>query len=274
MSGWRVRRGHLLLIAVLAALLLGAMMAEHVWPQAGAIGAQRLLAYARSLGVAGSVVLAGAQVLVALSGILPAAVLGIAAGSLYGLTRGFLLAAASTLFGAWVAFALSRSVCRPAIVRLLDRRVHLRDLDARVAREGWRLVTLMRVSPVMPFSMTSYALGLSAVRSRDYMLGTLASLPALFGYVMMGAVAGFGIDAPARGATWLHVFLLAVGAVASVILAVRVGRLVAAVAATPPARADAEASHHDCQAGIYRPGAGYGMTWCARNPEPPSSTDR
>jgi hypothetical protein len=47
----------------------------------------------------------------------------------------------------------------------------------------------------MPFVATSDLLGLSAISLRDYMLGTLAALPALLGYVSLGAFAGAGLSA-------------------------------------------------------------------------------
>jgi uncharacterized membrane protein YdjX (TVP38/TMEM64 family) len=61
---------------------------------------------------------------------------------------------------------------------------------SRLAQDGWRLVCVLRVSPVMPFAMTSYALGLTGISQRAYLLGTLAALPALLGYVTVGALAG------------------------------------------------------------------------------------
>ena len=47
----------------------------------------------------------------------------------------------------------------------------------------------------MPFVATSYLLGLSAISLRDYMLGTLAALPALLGYVSLGAFSRAGVSA-------------------------------------------------------------------------------
>ena len=57
---------------------------------------------------------------------------------------------------------------------------------------GLAVVFLLRISPVMPFAVTSYALGLSAVRFRPYLLGTIASLLPLLAFVAMGRIAGFG----------------------------------------------------------------------------------
>lgn len=53
---------------------------------------------------------------------------------------GFLLAATSTLAGALLSFCLSRSLFRPAVETLVARRPRLRNLDALIARDGWKLV--------------------------------------------------------------------------------------------------------------------------------------
>ena len=187
---------------------------------------------ARDLGPVGSVLFAAVQVLVAVSGVLPASLLGVAAGVLYGLPTGFALSGASTLGGALLAFALSRSAFRPAVTRFMAGRSRLRRLDELIARDGWRFACLLRASPVMPFAITSYALGLSSIRLRDYCIGTLAAMPALFGYVLLGALAGSGVAAWSSSNPFAG-WLLAVGAVATLALTLRVGQLVARVVRPP-----------------------------------------
>ncbi len=181
----------------------------------------------RDLGGAGRVLFAVVQVLVAVSGILPASMLGVAAGVLYGLPAGFAVSGVGTLAGAVLAFALSRSVLRPAVTRYLAGRSRLRELDGMIARDGWRMACLLRVSPVMPFAATSYALGLSSIGLRDYVVGTLAAMPALFGYVLLGTLAGSG--AAAWSSSPLGGWMLAFGAAATLVLTLRVGQLVARV---------------------------------------------
>lgn len=174
---------------------------------------------------AGAVVFAIVQILVAVSGVLPASLLGMAAGAIYGVVSGFLLAAVSTLAGALLSFFFSRSLFRAAVERLAIRRPRLRSLDARVARDGWKLVCLLRVSPIMPFSATSLALGLSAVSLRDYAIGTLASLPALCGYVFIGTLADTSLSAWATGASTVRLVLLGIGVLATLVLVLRLGQI-------------------------------------------------
>lgn len=145
------------------------------------------------LGVTGWLLAAGMQILIALCGILPASVGGIALGMAYGIPAGFLLSAIATFIGAILAFLLPRGLFRPWVQAWVATHPRVGLLDDAVGRDGWRLVALMRLSPVLPFAMTSYALGLTSLSLRAYVIGTLASLPALLGYVALGHFAKLGV---------------------------------------------------------------------------------
>jgi uncharacterized membrane protein YdjX (TVP38/TMEM64 family) len=209
----------------LVGLIVLGMAAAWISPDHVIGAAEKSMDVVHALGVRGAVVFAIVHVLVAVSGILPASLLGVAAGAIYGLVSGFLLAAVSTLAGALLSFFLSRSLFRAAVERQAARRPRLRNLDARIARDGWKLVCLLRVSPVMPFSATSLALGLSAVALRDYAIGTLASLPALCGYVFIGTLAEKSLTAWATGASTVRLALVCIGGLATLVLAIRLGQI-------------------------------------------------
>jgi uncharacterized membrane protein YdjX (TVP38/TMEM64 family) len=192
------------------------------------MGTETIAAIA-ALGTFGWIAFAGLQILVSVSGVLPASALGIAAGSIYGTSLGFTVSAASSLAGAAFAFALSRSVLRPWIERRMRDRQHLRRIDAAIQRDGWRLACLVRLSPIMPFAATSYMLGLSSISFRDYCIGTLGSLPALFGYVVIGALAGESVHASTSGVGLIRLGLICAGVLATGIVTLRIGKIVAAV---------------------------------------------
>lgn len=160
------------------------------------------------------------QFIVTLIGVLPASALAIAAGAVYGVTAGFPACALGVLAGALTAFGLSRSAFRQVISRTLNRSRRLTRLDGMVGQQGWKLVCLLRISPLMPFSLTSYALGLSSISLADYMLGTLASLPALFLYVWLGE-----LGASASASTSLRLGLLIAGVLTTLLLTVRLGQI-------------------------------------------------
>jgi uncharacterized membrane protein YdjX (TVP38/TMEM64 family) len=223
-AGWRPAARRIVAVGLVLPILLG-MVAVWVSPERVVGAAEELMDFIRELGVSGVVVFAIVQVLVAASGILPASLLGVGAGAIYGLVSGFSLAAASTVAGALLSFFLSRSLFRATVERLASGRPRLRNLDARIARDGWKLVCLLRVSPIMPFSATSITLGLSAVGLRDYVIGTLASLPALCGYVFIGTVADSSLSAWATGASPIRWALLGIGGLATLILTARFGQI-------------------------------------------------
>jgi uncharacterized membrane protein YdjX (TVP38/TMEM64 family) len=179
------------------------------------------------LGGIGWVAFIAAIFAITLVGIVPGSVLGVAAGAIYGVETGFFTSATGIFAGAVVAFALSRSMFRPLIAGALGARRRLSVLDRLVSAESWRIVALLRISPVMPFSITSYALGLSGIAARDYLLGTLASLPPLLGYVVIGALGGSTLTARTKGEATIHVAILVLGAAATLALTIHLSRLLA-----------------------------------------------
>lgn len=182
---------------------------------------------------------AGVQILISISGVLPASALGVAAGSIYGVGLGFVLSAAGSLAGATLAFGLSRSVFRPWIERRMRHRHQLQRIDTAIRDDGWRLACLIRWSPIMPFAATSYMLGLSAISFRDYCIGTLGSLPALFGYVMIGQIAGASLEASRGGFGLIRFGLLGAGLLATVVATLRIGRIAVAAIGYQPNGASA-----------------------------------
>ncbi|MFH6781665.1 MULTISPECIES: TVP38/TMEM64 family protein [Methylobacterium] len=200
-------------------------------------------------GAAGPALLVAAQTLIAASGVLPASLLGIAAGTLLGAGPGFAAAAAGTMAGALLSFGIGRALLRGRRPGFLAGGRWTAALDRSVAAEGWRLVCLMRLSPVMPFAPTSYALSLSSVRLADYLIGTLAALPALLAYVMLGAL---GRTALADEAEWLRGAVLVLGLGATLLLLRKLKRLAGTLA--PESRATGSLSSESLAPGALPEG--------------------
>jgi uncharacterized membrane protein YdjX (TVP38/TMEM64 family) len=196
-------------LSLAASLLAGHHLAALIMARAAAL---------RDAGLAGPALFAFVFFLSVLAGIIPGGLLGLAAGAIFGLGAGFATAATGSLTGAAAAFALSRSYLRPAITALLTRYGALARLDRVLRGDGWRLVALLRVSPVIPFSLTSYALGLSCIGWRDYLLGSLASLPTLFGYAVLGALGSYGARLQGGSGHAIHLALLSLGGAATLAL--------------------------------------------------------
>ncbi len=230
-------RVRLLAGVALGAAILGCIVATTLGLTATVEWADSFAQTARTSGLKGLLLFGLAQTGVALIGIVPASMLGIAAGMVFGVGLGFAVSAGGTLLGGWLAFCLARSLLRPWIARMLAARPagRMAGLDDAVRGDGWRMVCLLRASPMMPFAITSYTLGLTGIRKADYLLGTLAALPALLGYVALGALAGDGLQGIAGrsldgGPRWV---LLAMGVVATLALVARSGTLLSACGLLP-----------------------------------------
>lgn len=223
-------------LVLLAVMVGGLVLARSNWTDAAAL-VEMVTRMAHEAGPAGWIGFAAAQAAVAMIGVIPASLLGIAAGAVYGLPMGFALSAIGTLVGGWLAFRLARSLLRSWVERLLARRAggRLDRLSAEVERDGWRFVCLLRISPVMPFALTSYALGLSPITGRDYLIGTLAALPSLAGYVAVGALARHGLLSVTDGSGLgpLNWVLYGVGIAATLALIFRSGTFLARVGLLP-----------------------------------------
>ena len=84
----------------------------------------------------------------------------------------------------------ARYLVRDRLAGRLVRDPRFQRIDQALCRNGLRVMLLIRLSPVFPFSLLNYALGLSRVRLRDYVLGSVSMLPGTALYVYPGMVAG------------------------------------------------------------------------------------
>lgn len=116
----------------------------------------------------------------------PASALTIASGLLFGLAAGAALVVFAATLGAWLGFLLARWLGRDGVSRISWARIT--SLDAMLQRRGLIAVLIVRLVPLFPFMAVNYAAGLSSVRQRDYLLGTVvAIIPATVGYTALGA---------------------------------------------------------------------------------------
>jgi uncharacterized membrane protein YdjX (TVP38/TMEM64 family) len=123
--------------------------------------------------------------------LLPGSVLTLGAGAVFGLARGSVLVSVAATAGATAAFLVGRHLARGWVARRIEGQPVFRAIDEAVAREGWRIVGLTRLSPVFPFNVLNYAFGVTRVRLREYVLASWAGMiPGTVLYVYLGALAG------------------------------------------------------------------------------------
>lgn len=150
---------------------------------------------------------------------LPGSVLTLAAGAIFGLGAGVVYVFIAAVLGSSAAFLVSRYLARAAIEKRLAGNARFAAIDRAVGAQGRKIVFLLRLSPVFPFNLLNYALGLTQVRFTDYLIASLGMLPGTLLYVYYGKLAG-DVAALAGGAAVEkgtgYYAVLAIGLIATV----------------------------------------------------------
>ncbi|MDE2290579.1 MAG: TVP38/TMEM64 family protein, partial [Elusimicrobia bacterium] len=122
---------------------------------------------------------------------LPGSVLTLGAGAAFGLWRGFILVSLGSTLGACAAFLVGRFLLRGWVERRLARFPAFAAVAAAVGAEGWKVVLLTRLSPVLPFNLLNYAYGLTPVSLGEYAWASwVGMMPGTMLYVYLGTAAG------------------------------------------------------------------------------------
>lgn len=142
----------------------------------------------------------------------PASLLTIAAGAMFGSVLGVATVALGATAGAAAAFAIARWLARDAVAGWLAKSEKFAKLDAMTERHGAIIVAITRLLPIFPFNLLNYGFGLTRVRFGTYVLWSfVCMLPGTALYVV-------GADAVTRGLAEGRVPWGLVGALAAVLV--------------------------------------------------------
>ena len=141
-----------------------------------------------STGAWGPVVYVALHVLLTLVPVSKNLLAGVA-GALFGLVGGIALSWVASMISAVVTFAIARRLGRTAVASMTGPRID--RVEEIMRQQGLLAVIVARVTPVIPFTIVNYGAGITAVTSRDFVLGTaIGILPGTVGYAALGASAG------------------------------------------------------------------------------------
>jgi uncharacterized membrane protein YdjX (TVP38/TMEM64 family) len=169
-------------------------------------------------GVAGVVIFAAIYIIGAVV-LAPEALLTIAAGFAYGFWGLPIVLVAATI-GASLAFLIARYVARDAVRHLLEKRRRIAAIERAVTEDGWKIVVLLRLSPLIPFNLQNYLFGVTAISFPHFVAATFAGIiPGTALYTYLGVLASAAGDGGA--AKWA--FFVA-GFLATIVLVVLVAR--------------------------------------------------
>ena len=121
--------------------------------------------------------------------LVPGSALTIAAGAIYGPVVGTLVAIAGALAGATAAFALvRRTAAAESVQQIQSDRVG--RVQRRLREHGLPAIIALRLIPLVPFNVLNYMAGASAIRARDYVVGTaIGIVPGAIAFATLGATA-------------------------------------------------------------------------------------
>lgn len=209
-----------------AALIVGVGVLVLVGRQLGAYVPQ-FANWVGSLGVWGPVVFIAGYALATVA-FIPGSILTLAAGAIFGLVQGTLFVFLGAWIGSALAFLVARYLARSPIERRLANNSRFSTIDQAVQKQGLKIVFLLRLSPIFPYNLLNYALGLTKIRFSDYLIASIGMIPGTFLYVYYGKALG-SLAAVAGGAQiergvgyWL---LLALGLTATLVVTTIVTRI-------------------------------------------------
>ncbi|MBG1265794.1 TVP38/TMEM64 family protein [Nostoc sp. WHI] len=120
---------------------------------------------------------------------IPGSLLTLKGGCLFGVFWGSIYVLIAATIGATLSFLVGRYLSRDWVSRQMDKHPKFKAIDLAVAKEGWKIVLLTRLSPVFPFNLLNYAFGVTQVSLKDYILGSFAIIPGTVMYVYIGSLA-------------------------------------------------------------------------------------
>ena len=176
----------------------------------------------------------------------PGSALSLAAGVLFGVWLGTVVVWFGATLSIVLSFLIARYAARARVEAVARTRPRFAAVDRAIGEQGWKIVALMRLSPVFPFSLQNYFFGITAI---GFWPSCLASavfiIPGTFLYVYLGYAGGeAAVAAGGAGDTdpW-KLGLQLVGLLATLVVTVYIARIAArAVARHAPAEQSAPTS--------------------------------
>jgi uncharacterized membrane protein YdjX (TVP38/TMEM64 family) len=158
---------------------------------------------------------------------LPGSVLTLGAGAIFGVVKGSVIVSLASTLGAATAFLIGRYLARTWVAAKIAGNAKFSAVENAVAKEGWKIVGLTRLSPIFPFNLLNYAYGVTKVTLRDYVLASwIGMMPGTVMYVYIGSLAGdvaaLGSNGSSGAAQWA---IRIVGLMATIAVTIYVTRI-------------------------------------------------
>ncbi len=155
---------------------------------------------------------------------LPGWIFTVAAGLIYGVIGGTAVALAGALIGATLAFLCGRYLVRERVRAATKGNKKFAAIDKAIGEQGWKIVGLLRLSPLIPFNLSNYFYGVTAVGFVPYLLASaVGMLPGTLLYAYLGAAGKAGLSGSRGGSPFKYV-LLGAGLIATIAVTIIISR--------------------------------------------------
>ena len=132
---------------------------------------------------------------------LPGWIFTVSAGLIYGIVGGTLVALSGAIIGASLAFLVSRYVLRKNITEVTKKNPRFDAIDEAIGKNGWKIVGLLRLSPLIPFNLSNYFYGITSISFISYVaVSAIGMIPGTLLYAYLGAIGQAGFPAESRSA--------------------------------------------------------------------------
>ncbi len=157
---------------------------------------------------------------------LPGWIFTVSAGLIYGVVVGTLVALSGAIIGATLAFLVARYLLRQNIEDITKKNPRFAAIDEAIGKNGWKIVGLLRLSPLIPFNLSNYFYGITSIRFGAYVLvSAVGMIPGTLLYAYLGAIGQAGVSGSvAHHGKWQYV-LLGLGLVATIAVTILVSRI-------------------------------------------------
>lgn len=202
-------------VVLVGAIALLRMLPTEAWLTA-------VQSWVKDLGVTGWVIYALVYAVCCVF-FIPATILTLGAGAIFGLAKGTGIVVVGATLGATLSFLLARTVLRKKVEAMTAGNAKFRALDRAIEKEGAKIVFLIRLAPIFPFTYINYAFGLTGVKLLPYTMSTMLGIvPGTFAFIYLGFS---GAQAAAGEADQTRMLINIVGAVLALLATIFVARV-------------------------------------------------
>ncbi|CAK9276970.1 unnamed protein product [Sphagnum jensenii] len=217
---WRI----LIFTALLLALVFICFQMPHFYHYVEKMLTKFLVWIQMDVGPWGPLVLALAYIPCAVLA-LPATMLTLGGGYLFGLVFGFTIDSIGSILGATAAFWVGRTIGRSYVISKLKDYPQFQTIDLAVHKSGFKIALLLRLVPLLPYNVMNYLLSVTPISTSKYILASwIGMMPLTLAFVYVGTTIKNIADISQGGGDFTrgHFIMLMIGLVLTIVAVILV----------------------------------------------------